>query len=329
MRDVARDAAVSIKTVSRVVNNQGEISDETRQRVLEAIERLGYRPSKLARALVTQRSDTIGLILGDITNPFFSEVARSVLATAQAQGYHVFLANSDYDPAQEMRTLFSLADHDVDGIIIFPCCENRDKLLAFAEQHMPLVVVNRNLAPHPRIGLVLSDIRGGARLAVDYLVGKGHTEIGMLVGRATPLHMMERVQGFREALHTHGLAVEDGQIATGTSVLDMERGYEAARQLLSARQHVTALLAYNDLIALGALQACRDLGLQVPDDVAIVGFDNISFAEMVSPALTTVHINKHELGQQAIMRLVEMLEDPEADLPAVHLGTELIIRDSA
>lgn len=329
MRDVAREAAVSIKTVSRVVNNQGEISDETRQRVLAAIERLGYRPSKVARALVTQRTDTLGLIVGDIANPFFSEVARGVLQTAQAQGYDVFLCNSDYDPQQEIHALYSLADHNVDGMIIFPCWENKEELKVFADQYKPLVVVNRVFDRHPGMGLVLNDIRGGARMAVEYLISRGHTAIGMLAGRATPLHLMERVQGFREALLAHNLPVVEEWILTGATNLDIDRGYESARQLLTRYPQVEAVLAYNDLIAAGAIRACRELGRRVPEDLAIVGFDDIPLAEMIAPPLTTVHIDKYQLGQQAVLRLVEMLNDPAADLPPIYLDVELVIRESA
>lgn len=329
MRDVAREAGVSIKTVSRVVNNQSEISEETRQRVLAAIERLGYRPSKVARALVTQRTDTVGLILGDIANPFFSEVARGVLQTAQAKGYDVFLCNSDYNPEQEIHALHSLADHNVDGMIIFPCWQNKDELKSFASQHRPLVVVNRSFDPHPGMSLVLSEIRQGARLAVEYLIQKGHTAIGMLAGRATPPELMERVQGFREALVAHNLPIVDDWILTGSPNTDVERGEEAARSLLTHHPEVTAVFAYNDLIAMGALRTCQELGRRVPEDLAIVGFDDIPFAQIVSPPLTTIHIDKYELGKQAVTRLLDMLDDPDAEFAPIRMDVELVVRGSA
>ncbi|RPI58869.1 MAG: LacI family transcriptional regulator [Chloroflexi bacterium] len=328
MRDVAQAAGVSIKTVSRVVNKQGEVSDETRRRVLATIQDLGYRPSKVARALVTQRTDTVGLILGDISNPFFSEVARGVLDTAQAEGYDVFLCNSDYDPEQEIRALHSLADHNVGGMIIFPCWENREKLRSFAGLARSLVVVNRVFDPDPGMSLVLNDIRGGARLAVDHLAGKGHRSIGMLAGRAAPLQVMERVQGFREGLQAHGLPLVDDWIVADECKTDVERGYRAACRLVANHPQVTAVFAYNDLIAAGAIQACRELGRRVPGDLAIVGFDNIQFAAMVQPPLTTVHIDKYELGRQAVTRLMEMLNDPGSDLEPIHLDVELVIRES-
>jgi LacI family transcriptional regulator len=329
MREVAREAGVSVKTVSRVVNNQGEISEKTRERVLEAIQKLGYRPSKVARALATQRTDTIGLILGDISNPFFSQVARGVADTAQAKGYNVFLCNSDYDPELEFRALTSLIQHHVDGIIIFPCWQNEDRLKALADEGKPLVVANRAFDSHPGVGQVRHDICGGARMAVDYLVSQGHTAIGMLTGRAAPPPLMERVVGFREALASHGIAPTDDWIRGGSAPTDVMSGREAARGLLAEHPTITALFAYNDLIALGAIQACRELGRRVPDDLAVIGFDDNQFAPMVAPPLTTIRLDKHELGRQAVTRLVEMLEDSDAEYPPIFLDVELVIRESA
>jgi LacI family transcriptional regulator len=327
MRDVARRANVSIKTVSRVVNNLGEVSDETRERVLAAIEELGYRPSKVARALVTQRTDTIGLVLGDITNPFFSELACGVLNAAQAKGYDVFLCNSGSRVEQEIRALFSLADHNVDGVIIFPSWRNIERLKEFSERYRPLVVINRVVDEHPRIGRILTDNYGGAKQAVDFMVSRGHTAIGMLAGYSASPKIMRRVQGFRETLAGHGLPVVDEWIVTCIPIV--KHGNRATQRLLARNPQVTAIFAYNDLLAVGAIQACEEMGRRVPEDCAIVGFDDIQLASLVKPALTTIHLDKYELGHQAVTRLVEMLEQPETILPPVHLDVELVIRESA
>ncbi len=327
MRDVAQKAQVSIKTVSRVVNKQGEVAAETRQRVLTAIEELGYRPSKVARALVTRRTDTFGLILSDITNPFFSELACGVLNAAQAKGYDVFLCNSGARVDAEMRALYSLVDHNVDGVIIFPSWRNIERLKTFADRNRPLVVINRILGEHPGIGRISTDNFRGAKLAVDYLVTKGHTAIGMLAGYNSSPHIMQRVKGFREALRGHGLPVVDEWITTCIPVV--KHGARAARRLLTRHAQITALFAYNDLLALGAIQACQDLGRRVPEDCAIVGFDDIQLASLVTPALTTIHIDKFELGRQAVARLAQLLAEPEIILPPIRLEVELVVRDSA
>ena len=324
MRDVARKASVSISTVSRAINKQGEISEETRQKVLAAVEELGYRPSKVARALVTHRTETIGLIMSDITNPFFPEFARGVMDTAEARGYSVFLYNSDGKAEQELRAIHALADHAVDGIILFPTY-NEEELKAFAEHYMPLVVMNRRFE-HPRIGLVLTEIRRGAKLAVDYLVSKGHTAIGMIAG-PIPLDRMQRALGFRDALVAHGLPIVEEWIVPGTPVL--ERGKETARRLLSEYPQITALFAYNDLLAMGAIQACKEMGRRVPEDCAIVGFDNIAFASMIAPPLTTVHVNKYDLGRRAMIRMFEMLDNPGVSFSPIYVDVQLVIRRSA
>ncbi len=326
MRDVAQEAGVSIKTVSRVVNDQGEVSDETRQRVLTTIEELGYRPSKVARALVTQRTDTVGLVLGDITNPFFPEVARGVTDSAEAHGYNVFLCNSDGKRERVSQILRSLADHAVDGAIVFPSFGGGDALKAFAERDAPLVVLNCFFG-YPGVSRIMVEFRAGARAAVEYLIGKGHTVIGMLAGSAPSLNLMPRFRGYRDALKAHGLPIVDEWVRPGAAV--MARGAKSARRLLTHHPQVTAIFAYNDLLAVGAIQACRELGRRVPQDCAIVGFDDIPLAAMLDPPLTTVRIDKYELGRQAMHRLIDMLDDSEASFPPIRFDVELVVRESA
>ncbi len=326
LRDVAREANVSIKTVSRVVNHQGEISDATRARVEEAIARLDYRPSKLARGLVTRRSYTIGLVLADITNPFFPEVARGVQDKAEAEGYNVFFCNSDNDLEREGRELESLSDNAVDGLVIFPSFASEPNLRAFAARGRPIVCVNRYL-PGERIGLVLIETRRGARLAVDHLISTGHRAIAMLAGTLYDQGKLERVHGYCESLAAHGLPVREEWISYGPPV--RERGYEAARRLLSQHPEIDALFAYNDLLALGAIHACHAMGRRVPEDCAVIGFDDIALADALLPPLTTVHVDKYELGWRAMERLLEMIAAPEVQFAPLYMGVDLIVRGSA
>jgi LacI family transcriptional regulator len=325
MRDVAEAAGVSIKTVSRVVNEQGEISEETRQRVLLAIEKLGYRPSKVARALVTNRTETIGLIVGDIANPYFSEVSRGVLDLAQEKGFDVFLCNSDGDLETEKRALFSLIDHNVDGAIIYPHWKNRDWFKDVSSPKCPVVLINYDLESAPGYGVVLSEIIKGAQTAVRYLIDKGHRHIGMLAGMDTGIH--QRVQGYRKELKNHGLPFREDYILWGPAVL--EHGIESSKALLTQHPEITALFCYNDLIAMGAIQGCKEMGLRVPEDCAIVGFDNIRFGALVCPSLTTIHCNKYEIGRQAASLLIEMLKSPDKSFPSIRIDSELIVRESA
>ena len=325
MRDVAEAAGVSIKTVSRVVNEQGEISDGTRQRVLQAINQLGYRPSKLARALVTQRTDTIGLLIGDIANPYFSEVARGVMDAAQLKGYDVFLCNTDAQT--EKRALFSLIDHQVDGVIIYPTYENIAWLNGFSSPETPLVFVNIALEPRPGQGIVHSAIEEGANLATSYLIEQGHREIGMIAGEVAPIESISRVQGYCRALEENGLPYREELVLVG--IPQFEHGFEAARELFKRSPQITAIFCYNDLIAMGAIKSCQEMGLRVPQDCAIVGFDNILFAQLIDPPLTTVHVDKYEIGKQSATLLMEMLKDPQKVFPAIRVEMELLVRKSA
>lgn len=326
MRDVARKADVSIKTVSRVVNDQGEISEDTRQRVLAVIAEMGYRPNMIARGLVTQRTYTVGLVVPDITNSFFPEVARGVQDVARAHDYNIFLCNSDENQQEEMRTLHSLAAHGVDGIIISPCFNTKDNLNTFADQYRPIVAINHFLE-HPHVGLVLTQNYQGARIAVDYLVSQGHREIGMLAGLEASPTRGQRVHGFRDALAAHHLPVPDQWILPGLPTLDS--GYETAWRLLTQAPQITAIFAYNDLLALGVIKACKELGRRVPADCAVVGFDDIQLASLVDPALTTIRLDKYSIGRQAMTRLLEMLDRSEETFSPIQLEVELVVRESA
>jgi LacI family transcriptional regulator len=326
LRDVAQEAGVSIKTVSRVVNNQGEISEATRKRVLIAIEKLGYRPSKVARALVTQHTDTIGLVLGDITNPFFPEVARGVLDIAEPLGYDVFLCNSDGDYQREVRILHSLADHAVDGIIIFPTFALEEMLDEVAVPGRPLVSVNRPF-DGPWASSVMMHSYRGAKEAVNHLLDHQHRAIAMIAGQTSDAPRLQRIKGYRDALLEHDVPVREEWILPGAPI--QARGRESACALLMRYPEITAIFAYNDLLAVGAMQACRELGRRVPEDCAIIGFDDIPLADSICPALTTVRVDKYELGRQAMNRLLQMLAEPGIELGPVWMDVELVVRQSA
>jgi len=327
MRDVAQKAGVSIKTVSRVVNGQGEISEATRKRILTVIQDLGYRPSMVARALVTQKTHTIGLVMGDITyNPFFPEVARGVLDAAQAQGYNVFLCNVEENQAHELEILHSLADHAVDGIIIYPTYYSQDHLKTFANYFRPLISINKCIE-HPGVATILLQTCKGAKLAVDYLANKGYIKIGM-IANSSPLNLIERVRGFREGMAANGLKVVEDWIIPPTNPT-YEAGYEAMKIMLNKHPEVEAVFAYNDLLAMGAIRACREAGRRVPDDCAIVGFDDIDWAAKNTPPLTTIRVDKYKLGQLATQRLFEMFDHDDDIPPPTYLDVELVARESA
>jgi len=326
MSDVAREAGVSLMTVSRVVNDKGEISPATRQRVLAVIERLGYRPSGIARGLATRHTSTLGLVIPDVSNPFFSEVARGAEHVAYAEGYNVFLCNTEEDPERELAVLESLEEKRVDGVLL---CSSRldDGALRQAVAHHPAVVlVNRRLA-NEAAGRVLVDDETGGRAAVQHLLQAGHRAVGFLAGPPTSHSGQERAKGYRAALAAAGLPYNPAWVRPCPPTV--AGGLETTRHLLTACPELTALFCYNDLVAVGALQACAELGRAVPTDLAIVGFDDIPLAALVTPPLTTCHVPRYELGRQAMRLLLDRINGCTEECQEIVLRPELVVRASA
>jgi LacI family transcriptional regulator len=329
IRDVARFAGVSHQTVSRVINNKGEISATTRQRVLDAMQELDYRPSRIAQSLTTRRTFTVGLLVPNIANPFFSEIVEGAQNLSENYGYNVFLCNTKWQPEKEERFLESLADHHVDGVIINSSRVDREVLLTFAKQNCPIVLGGRDLGG-PGISHVGWDHAYGSQLVAGYLVKKGHRAIGVLSGPQTAPDMSNslRLDALTNALESCGVVPRPEWIVH--SILNAEGGHAAALKLLQEQPELTAIIAHNDLMAIGAIRACRELKLRVPEDCAVIGFNDIELASMVHPTLTTVRINRYRMGQEMMQRMLEMIEKPDGDYPAKLLTDgEIIQRESA
>jgi LacI family transcriptional regulator len=326
MADVAREAGVSLMTVSRAINNRDGISEATRTRIHEIIERLGYRPSEIARSLVTDRTGTVGLVVVDNSNPFFSEVARGVEQQAYSAGYNVFLCNTDEDPERELAVLRSLEKKRVDGVIVCSSRLDEERLHTALERHSAAVLVNRSSEGGP-FRAVLSDDERGARLAVEHLVRAGHRAIGFVAGPKRSHSGQQRGKGYRAALEEAGLPHRPEWERHCLPMV--ESGCEAATDLLIAHPEISALACFNDLTAVGALRACAHLGRHVPDDVAIVGFDDILLAALVTPALTTCRIPMVELGNQAMRLLLDQINGCAGPCEDVLVQPELVIRASA
>jgi len=326
--DVAREAGVSQMTVSRVINDKEEVSPATRQRVLEVVERLAYRPSGIARGLATRRSGTLGLVVPDVSNAFFADVARGAEHVAYAQGYNVFLCNTEEDPARELAVLKSLEEQRVDGLVLCSSRLEEWQLREVLDRHGVVALVNRRLEGE-QVRSVLVDDEMGGRLATEHLLRSGHRRVGYLAGPPVSHSGRERAKGFFAVFRAANQpCYVDWVLHCQPTV---EGGEEAARTLLTTHPDLTALFCYNDLVAVGALQACAQLGLRVPEDVAVVGHDDIPLAALVTPPLTTCRVPRYELGAQAVRVVLDLIGDggAAADAGEIMLQPELVVRASA
>jgi LacI family transcriptional regulator len=329
IEDVARAAGVSKQTVSRAINNKGEISHRTREKILALIKKMGYRPNRMAQAMNTSRSHMIGLVVPDITNPFFPEVVRAVQDAAMANGYTALICNTDESQEQEIEVLNELVTHGIDGLITFTHQASDEAVVEFADRFGPLLIINREFKQefdHPNITSLLVDNLSGAYQAVTHLISLGHTKIGMLANSALAERPIRRVQGYEKALSDMGIAIDHDLLVWHEPTLT--GGYEAAKALLTRRPDTTAIFAYNDLMALGALRACRDLNLSVPQDISIIGFDDIQLASMVTPALSSVRVDKYEMGKLAFERVFSLIQNPAESREKIEMVATLMDRES-
>ena len=326
LHDVASLARVSTRTVSRVVNNESGYSADTRARVEAAIEQLGYRPNLAARSLITNRTRTIGLVVTHLTDPFFPELADGVMRAARDRGYTMFLSSTeDHEPTQR-DVLDSLASHGVEAAIVFPANGSDESLAEAANDGMPIVVIDHEM-DHPNIGVVSSDIRRGAAMAVTHLIETGHRRIGMVASSRSPRSRRWREKGYEDAFGAAGHRVDQTMVARQPPTI--AGGRAATATLLESNPDLTALFAYNDLMAIGAIAELKSLGRSVPDDVAVIGFDDIPLTEYVGPPITTVRLGRDRVGAAAVDLAIAMREDSEHRLEPIVIGVELVHRSSA
>ncbi|MCR4424693.1 MAG: LacI family transcriptional regulator [Firmicutes bacterium] len=327
IHDVAQAAGVSISTVSRVLTNSAPVASETRSRVLEAVSRVGYRPNRIARALRRGTSQMLGLVLPDITNPFFTEVAAGVQTAAERHGYAVFLAGADGSPKRQAKLIRALADRQVDGMILCPV-DNADPLFdaASCDDHgVRCVLIDRG----PRRSgndVVTCDNYGGSLRLTRHLIELGHTRLGCIAGPKGLGVSQDRVRGFRDAMREFGLAAPEGSVYHGS--FSAAAGEEGAASILRVHPDTTALFCLSDWTALGALAYLSKHSIPVPGQVSVAGFDNIHMSSLVHPALTTVDQPKREMGQAAVRLLLERISGRREAPKAITLPSTVILRDS-
>lgn len=324
LADVAERAGVSAMTVSRVVNGRAGVGESTRERVERAVQELGYRPNVLARGLKANRSSTLGLIIPDITNPYFPEIVRGAEDVALEADYTVFLSNATEDTRREAAALRTLEERRVDGVIACSPRLSTSELHALLRRHAAAVVINRP-TPINVAGSIRLDHEHGMRAALKHLHVLGRYRIGVLAGPERSHAGRERVQGIRTAARELGLDVPTDRFLPVAPTVD--GGASGTSELLERHPNLDALVCFNDLVAAGALQACAAIGRRVPDDVAVVGYDDIAFARMFHPALTTLHVPKYDIGVNAMRILLDRIEGRNRHAEVI-LRPELVVRAS-
>jgi len=329
--DVAKRAGVSRATVSYVLNGNvkksSPISDETQQRVLDAIEELGYEPDARARALRSGSTNMIALMIPDLRNPHFGEYATGVEEAARAAGYHLLLSSTNLSDEYAMELFRDLAQRRFDGLIIIDSfivksTEARTILARIRKRRLPIVEMNE----YDAITSAPSDYREATKEVVSYLLSLGHRQIGLVYGVANHELGLDRLQSYQESLNMAGIPVDSNLfVECGPT---SEDGYQAALKLLKLPHRPTAIIAINDLLAISTIRAAGDLGLRIPDDLSVVGFDNIPMANYLMPRLTTVTKDAYNAGRNAFEVLLARMQYPDVPQQVIHIPAKLIIRES-
>ena len=328
IKDVARHAGVSSMTVSRVINRSERVSPETRRRVEEAIAELGYVPSRLARGLIRQKTGTLALIVPDVANPFFTLIVRGAEDVARRAGYRMILCDTRADLTIEREVIEEMIAHRVEGMVIAPVSDrSKGHLQRLASFGVQFVLIDRTVRGIES-DVVVGDNAGGARRLVEHLIDLGHRRIGFITESDEVSTARDRRQSYEAALASAGLPLDPALIVSST--VDPRGGYDGMRRLLELDERPTAVFAVNNLVAVGAIEAVRTHGLEVPDDVALVCFDDIEYASRLYPFLTVMAQPAETLGTLGTQLLVERIEGraPEQHR-VVLLPAQFIVRQSS
>jgi DNA-binding LacI/PurR family transcriptional regulator len=326
--DVARVAEVSIQTVSAVVNGKAGISEPTRERVMRVVQELQYRPNGIASSLRAQRSHTVGVVIPTITNPFFPEFVRGAEDAASAKGYSIFLCNADEDSEKEIQYLWLLQRHRVAGILVSTVsgsAASESVLRELASNHMPVACLGPARGGAGIVTLCVRETEIG-RVAGHHLLELGHRRIGFITPSPSKNISRMRVEGFEKAFIDAGLPLRPEYLVDGG--FEFQDGIRGAERLLALRYPPTAIVAANDLVAIGAIATLKKHGYRVPKDLSVVGIDDIQMAALLDPPLTTVSQPIYEMGRRGMESILLRIQNPELDTSEILFETQLTIRQS-
>lgn len=326
--DIAKYAGVSKSTVSRILNDKGKFSEDTRDKVLQVVKKLNYSPSMVARSLRNRRTKAVGLLLPDIVNPFFPEIMKGVEDVASENGYVIVLCSSNEDSEKEFNYFHMFENRWIDGVIYSGVTGTREEaqsIRLISEQEIPVVLMDREIEDY-FASVVMIDNEKAAYDAATYCLELGHKRIGFIAAPLKVRIFEKRLEGYQKALQKYGIEFDESLVVEGD--LTIKSGSKAAKQLVARRDPPTAIFASNDLMAIGAMKEIQGHGLKVPENISIIGFDDIRTASLVTPALTTIAQPKNEMGVEAMNLLIRMIEKKGASKSKVVLDTRLVVRKS-
>ena len=328
LRDVAAAARVHPATASRALNPGTRllVSEETARRVTEAAERLGYRPNPVARSLRTRRSHTMGVLIPDLNNPLFPPIVRGLEDRLAEHGYVALIGNTDGDAARERMVFDQMRARHVDGFVLATATLHSDILDEATEADLPVVLMNRTAEGYP-FSSVSVDNEQGVRAAVAHLISLGHTRIGHIAGPQDISTGLARLRGFLDSMRSRNLPVDDSQVVYATA-LSLAEGLRCGRELLEGNDELTAIVAGNDMLAVGCYGAFDELGVRCPQDVSIIGFNDMPFIDRLRPPLSTVRFPHYQLGTEAANLLLERIGTDGGPVKILYLAPELIVRGS-
>jgi len=325
LKMVAEKAEVSVNTASRAINNKPDINRETKKRVLQIAKELGYIRNAAAVALRTKKTGTIGVVIADNRNPFYAEVLNGMEEAAREKNYHIILANTQRDYRKEEEAINLLLAKRVDGLLITPVQDKDDDIKNLIEANIPFVVVGRDFE-NIKVDAVYNDEVKGGFLATEYLIKKGHKKIALINGFLHKSPAKGRLEGYKKALKKYRVSLDNSLISVGD--INIEDGYERTKQMLEKNLNFTAIFAYNDMMAFGAMQAIKEKGLRIPEDIGLVGYDDIPFSSLISPVLTTIRLEKQELGVESVKLLFSRINRYRKKIKKIMLDVELVIRET-
>lgn len=323
LKMVAERAGVSVNTASRAINNKLDINEETKKRVLKVAQELGYVRNATAVALRTKKTGTIGVVIADNRNPFYAEVLNGIEEAAREKNYHIILVNTQRDYQKEEEAINLLLAKRVDGLLIAPVQDRDDDIRKLIMANFPFVIVGRDFENIEMDAVYNDEIKGGF-LVTEYLFTKGHKRIAFINGFLHKSPAQGRLEGYKKALKKYGIPLDDALVSVGD--IDVENGYERTKQMMKENLDFTAIFAYNDMMAFGAMQAIKEKGLRIPEDIGLVGYDDISFSSLMNPSLTTIRLKKQDLGIESVELLLSRINGSRKKMKKIMLNVELIVR---